>query len=293
MGSSTVLSGRPFGGCAILYRKSLLGCVSTLSCPSSRFCAVSITDTNNRVTLLICVYLPTLSSSPSCNEDFIFALSELERFINAHNFDQLIIGGDLNVDFSRPSRNRDCLVELMSSLDLLALDVTLNSGSNNIGFTYERDDGPVRSWPDHFLCSSSFLPSVSSVSKFSFGGNLSDHHPLITTINLNCPSVVSVYQSLASNSDNRTTSSIAWHNVSRSELEAFCDLVGERIPPFAVAVFDCVNPHCTVHQEYMQCYVQSLMQALDSSTQETLPLSGSSSASCKPGWNDKCKHLKS
>ena len=139
MDSSTMLSGRPFGGCAILYRKSLLGCVSTLNCPSSRFCAVSITDTKNRVSLLICVYLPTLSSSPSCNEDFIFALSELEGFINAHNFDQLIIGGDLNVDFSRPSRNRDCLVELMSSLDLLALDVTLSSVSNNIGFTYMKE----------------------------------------------------------------------------------------------------------------------------------------------------------
>ena len=35
----------------------------------------------------------------------------------------LIIGGDLNVDFSRPSSNRDNLSILMASFDLVAADV--------------------------------------------------------------------------------------------------------------------------------------------------------------------------
>ena len=35
----------------------------------------------------ICVYVPTLASSSSCREDFIFDLSELEGFINAQFFD--------------------------------------------------------------------------------------------------------------------------------------------------------------------------------------------------------------
>ena len=40
MDSSLLHVGRPFGGCAILYRKSLSLCISPLSPSSNRFCAI-------------------------------------------------------------------------------------------------------------------------------------------------------------------------------------------------------------------------------------------------------------
>ena len=40
MDSSDLLLGRPFGGCAIFFRKSLLPFVSCLDSPSKRFCCV-------------------------------------------------------------------------------------------------------------------------------------------------------------------------------------------------------------------------------------------------------------
>ena len=46
--------GRPFGGCAIPYRKSL-ACVTSLHSHSNRFCAVKLCDLSGSV-LLICVY---------------------------------------------------------------------------------------------------------------------------------------------------------------------------------------------------------------------------------------------
>ena len=41
MDSSVLLTGRPFGGCAILYRKSLAYSIIRLKPCSKRFCAVS------------------------------------------------------------------------------------------------------------------------------------------------------------------------------------------------------------------------------------------------------------
>ena len=69
MDSSRLLPGRPFGGCAILFRKSLLPCVTTLQSNSNRFCAILLTDSINASILLLNVYLPT---------DYGTSLSELE-----------------------------------------------------------------------------------------------------------------------------------------------------------------------------------------------------------------------
>ena len=71
MDSSELLTGRPFGGCAILYHKSLAHSIIRLkSCPK-RFCAISliINDplNNNSYQTLINnynVYLPTDYGTP-------------------------------------------------------------------------------------------------------------------------------------------------------------------------------------------------------------------------------------
>ena len=54
------------------------------------------------------------------------------------------------MDFSFPGVNHNALSAFMSDFDLCAADLPFESA---IGFTYERDDDFVRSWPDHFLVS--------------------------------------------------------------------------------------------------------------------------------------------
>ena len=67
MDDSSLLTGRPFGGCSILYRKTLLPCVTPLSTHSKRFCAIRMSG-SSRTTLLICVYLPSKSITSCYNE---------------------------------------------------------------------------------------------------------------------------------------------------------------------------------------------------------------------------------
>ena len=100
MDSSVLLTGRPFGGCAILFRKSLSSCIAPLCCDSNRFCGIRLIDSCGVSYLLVCVYMPSdLHLSAYC--DYIQILGELEVFISMHNCDVNVIVGDFNVDFDR------------------------------------------------------------------------------------------------------------------------------------------------------------------------------------------------
>ena len=101
--------GQPFGGCAILFRKSLIGSVIM------HFCALRLSDQSGQIILLVCVYLPTDYSSATSCEDFLLALEELEGFI-CSQFDSLMIIGDFNVDFNRGGMNCAQLLEFMDEL---------------------------------------------------------------------------------------------------------------------------------------------------------------------------------
>lgn len=91
MDSSVLLHGRPYGGCAILFRKSIISSVSMLQTDAKRFCAVSLSNQFGSTLLLICVYLPTASASPSSSTDFLVVLGEIEGFIGTQSYDNLLI----------------------------------------------------------------------------------------------------------------------------------------------------------------------------------------------------------
>lgn len=68
-----ILKGRPYGGCGIIFRKSLLKDVRVLSTPSNRFCSVNLHSGNLKY-LLICVYLPTDYHCDSSSASFYIVL---------------------------------------------------------------------------------------------------------------------------------------------------------------------------------------------------------------------------
>ena len=59
MDSGILLCGHPYGGCGILYRKSLSPYVKTLHTGLNCSCSIKLCDSVGTSFLLICVYLPT------------------------------------------------------------------------------------------------------------------------------------------------------------------------------------------------------------------------------------------
>ena len=115
------------------------------------------------------------SCQPSFLCNYLDILGAIEGFVDSHQCDVIVIVGDFNVDFSRDSAFVHLLSSFMSSLGLIACDLAFH---RCIQFTYERDDGAVRSWIDHILCSTSHSHLITHVCLVSSGVTLSDHLPI-------------------------------------------------------------------------------------------------------------------
>ena len=184
MDSSEILVGRPFGGCGILYRKSLSPVIRRIFTSSQRLCTISLTlhnslDNSPFAILFVCVYLPTDYSNVASHTAFPESIGELDGIISAENFDNIIIVGDFNTDLSRPGSNFTTLTSFMSSHKLVCVDKLYN-----INFTYRKDDFSCFSSPDHILTYSNFSNLIDSAFTLDPVENFSDHLPLHFSIKL-------------------------------------------------------------------------------------------------------------
>ena len=116
-------------------------------------------STNSSFVVLICVYLPTDYSNAASQSSFSESLCELDGIISAEHFDDVVIAGDFNVDFSRPGSNCSNLSTFMSTNNLVSVDQLFN-----IHYTYHKDDYSCFSSPDHVLTSSNYVHLIDHVS---------------------------------------------------------------------------------------------------------------------------------
>ena len=160
-----------------------LPCITPLVSCSSRFCGLMLTESTGRSTLVIWVYMSSLSN-PSAYTDYLNTLGELEVFITAHQCDDTLIVGVFNVDFNRQGPRKQLVLDFMVDLDLVACDLSFQ---DSVGFTYERDDSSARSWIDHILSSQSLHSHLSNVHNITLpsltapsGGVLYNNNTVIT-----------------------------------------------------------------------------------------------------------------
>ena len=92
------MHGRPYGGCGILVRKSLLPFVSLINCVSNRFVVLKIRDSQGMSYLFISIYMPSFPLHPY--SAYLDILGELEGLLDLVSYDHVIINGDFkNVHF--------------------------------------------------------------------------------------------------------------------------------------------------------------------------------------------------
>ena len=132
MDSSVLLHRCLFGGCAILFRKSLVGSVSMVRTDSNHFCTLMLTNSHGSRILLINVYLLTDYGTSDLHSNYLHSLSEL-GFIDTQSFDHLVIAGDINADFSRQGLHVQVLKSFMGDNDLLAADLAYQQ---SVQYTY-------------------------------------------------------------------------------------------------------------------------------------------------------------
>lgn len=91
--STGILRGRPYGGVALLWRKSVFPAVSVINCTSDRIACIKIVQ-ENRSLLFFSVYMPT-----DCAENIIEyteCLSEVNSIIESSGVESVFVLGDFN-----------------------------------------------------------------------------------------------------------------------------------------------------------------------------------------------------
>ena len=279
--NSDLLRGRPFGGCAILYRQNLVCSFKQVKTFSRRFCAVQIVS-QSCCCLLINVYLPTDYRTIAATDLLKDTLGELCGFISTVSFEFMVIAGDWNTDLQRHCSFTDAVVSFLNELNLSLADLSF---SNDIGFTYLGHDGS-QSWLDHVAVSTPFLSLVNSVHSIRDGRNLSDHNPLAFSLDLSC---VTVSGPCAA----PKPTSCAWYKATQEHISQYQNAVLQSLATLSSELTDevvfCCNPSCTIHQQCLEQICHQLVQCLKVAADSTIPCRGQGRRPRVAGWSQFVK----
>ena len=82
-GNDEVLSGRPYGGCALFWRKSMSFTPVYVTTDSRRVCAIRLNRIDCNL-LCLCVYMPYEKATDNLDE-FSYQLSVIESILGLHS----------------------------------------------------------------------------------------------------------------------------------------------------------------------------------------------------------------
>ncbi|KAL0850724.1 hypothetical protein ABMA28_006666 [Loxostege sticticalis] len=173
--SAGVLRGRPYGGVAILWRKSLLTSVSVIKCSSVRLAAIKIVH-KERSLLVVSVYMPTDSSENI--PEFTECLSEISAIVESSGVEYVYILGDFN---AHPGERFGCeLINHCTEQCWSCVDLDLLPANT---YTFVSEAHGCRRWLDHCIVTSAARNSVTHVSVV-YDTFWSDHYPVVLKCNI-------------------------------------------------------------------------------------------------------------
>lgn len=167
--SSGILRGRPFGGVALLWRKSVFTTVSVVKCNSPRLAAIKV-QLFDRQMLVFSVYMPT-----NCNDnltEFTSCLSQVNSIIDSNNIQTAFILGDFNAHVNELFYKE--LIDFCDEQRWICADIELLPPDS---YTFVSDAHRCKRWLDHCVVTESARSSLINVQVLS-DTYWSDHLPM-------------------------------------------------------------------------------------------------------------------
>jgi len=289
MPGGSLLTGRPYGGCAIIWSDTFKGKVEPVMLQSTRVCAVVISFGTKHI-LLANVYMPVDTISNRQNfEEYNTILHEIINLCEHSNFSDVIVGGDFNTDTSRlDSLHTKALLDILDQ----GLYVSwLTCSQHSVDYLYESKINGSRSLIDHFIISKEMSKSVISAKVIHNGANLSDHDAISISLDLHV-------EYLTQNKPTVPNISVLWDKVSKLDIEKYkCEL---DIQLKNISCFDdvdaCGDMNCkdVGHILSIDDISRKLIDACLSAASQTLPQNepNRKAKTCVPGWSkivEPCK----
>ena len=262
MDDTTLLTGRPYGGCAILYHKDLNWSVTTIDAESKRICACICNDPRGFRVLMVNLYMPcdTTGSRP----EFCVVLDEVSRIITDHSdIEYVIVGGDLNTDVSRLRSCHSSAIREFCADHSMRLCV--DHSVSNVNFTYFNEHSNVRSLLDHFIVTDNLFNMLSGYSSVDDIDNFSDHNPVMLSLNLASRVMVERQVQLGARP--------SWARASDHHVNRYKESLRERLAQIRIPneVIECTNFHCDEHDEVIVRYYSEIINAMKTSAANCIP----------------------
>ena len=266
MDERRMLTGRPHGGAAIVWRSSINAKVTPVLFDSTRTCAVIIECDNFKV-LLICVYMPCDDNRPDSNiVEYNSVLNDIQSIFNlVHDVQHVIIGGDLNTDFSRNSYCTNAINRFLCDENLYCIS---KSNNCNIDFTYQSKGSGARSFIDHFIISQTLNTQVLNYETVDGADNFSDHMAVKCMLRFDIEYSKPVISNICK------PEVVNWNHASADQLDRYSKeldslLQGLSVPMEAIA---CENRFCDIHGAELCKFHDDIIDCLIRASKKCIPM---------------------
>lgn len=282
-----IFVGRPFGGLGLLVNKSLHLKVSIIGIHASCRCAsILLTFPNGFRLLLIIVYFPCSSHGKEYEDEILDCLGFIEDSADSNNVDGIVIAGDMNFEWRSTNVGRGLFENMAHELRLKCCDdVCLN----NIMFTYQQNKTGYRSLIDHIFVDSRLEQNVVKYEVVEDHVNFSDHLPVACHINLDFNILNAPPEKVNKKRGNHSYIR-RWD---KGDLSTYYSNTFELLQNVQIPMH-CFNVECDAftccHWQDINCYYNSLVLALQTSTNGCIPLIRQ--GILKSYWSDELNELK-
>lgn len=255
---SGILSGRPFGGTAILVRQCFASSISVLPCNNPRITAICCSNRDQQNIVICSVYMPYNDRSVDQIVEYNSTIGSIQALIDSNLGCLFVIGGDFNVARDRYGATGEAVWMFCNHNDLLWLEPE----SDDIRFTFHNDANLHFSLIDHFLCSSCLSPSTKAVHILADGDNTSDH--LAISVSLNVPV------------DNKVGHCRQGHSFrlkwERADISLYQNTVASQLSRIDLPInaLLCQN-NCIGHNEILDKYYTDILHCLSTSSKLCIP----------------------
>jgi len=283
-----ILTGRPFGGLAFLWRKSIGQSVKIISYDDCRLLGLELAMTDTKL-LFLNIYMPCSSSNNI--EEFSLYLNKIDSIVTTADTVSSMILGDFNANLRMDDSGvinhlfGKRLLTFCEGNNLLCSDYQLLDKEKSYSFVSHAHGST--SWLDHCLTTYNMHHMIRDM-YIDYSFITSDHLPMFITLNADLAKTpFSVpYQT--------TRSRVNWNKLSDEDIDMYKCRTNELLSKIKLDldVVLCEDLSCKdpVHTCSISKMYNSITDALLSAS-SSLQVSSIDKTSQVPGWNEWCSAL--
>ena len=274
------LHGRPKGGLAQLVNKNLNIKIKNINVENFRIQAQVLEFSTTKL-LWLNAYFPTDSQMINFDDtELLNTLRDIEQVMDDAEYDDVILGGDLNWDNRRDSGFSQTMRDFVSRIGLKSVWEKFQ-----VGYTHIHTDLKSTSILDNFLVNERLLDLIEDAGVLHLGDNLSRHSPIMIKLNLGSIPLKSERK------EEPKPRRPAWYKATPEDINDYTELLDEKLRNlmYPESLF-CTDVHCTdqQHRQDRDDHVLNILTSLIESSYSAVPLNKRSrprdSSSRIPGW---------